>query len=181
LLEDKTIEMNIIRMENFFNFTKEVAMERVLRGKVGPIASLFVIITFGILLGVTTVIAQETEEIAPDQGFDIITILQGQSASVSVSQSTNYGFHTVFVTTIGNSSLTAALTPKAGAGTGWWTLMVIGARSRLFADFAFGLIPWTGNTVTIDIPSPGFGLVLTSVFYTVLPEGGGGYTIAVRP
>jgi hypothetical protein len=155
-------------------------MERVLRRKLGPIASLFLIITVGILLGVTPVIAQETEDIAPDQGFDLVTILQGQAASVSVSQSTPYGFHTVFVTTIGNSSLTAALTPKSGAGMGWWTLMVIGARSRLFADYSFGLIPWTGNTVTIDIPSPGFGLVLASAFYTVLPEGGGGYTIAVR-
>jgi hypothetical protein len=166
-------------MKFYLTSKREVAMERVLRGKLGPIASLFLIITVGILLGVTPVIAQE--EIAPEQGFDIVTILQGQAASVSVSQSTAYGFHTVFVTTIGNSSLTAALTPKSGAGMGWWTLMVIGARSRLFADYSFGLIPWTGNTVTIDIPSPGFGVVLASAFYTVLPESGGGYTIAVRP
>lgn len=155
-------------------------MKRVLKGTVGHVLSLLMIITFGFLLGVTAVSAQEIEDITPDQGFDIITILQGQSASVSVSQTTNYGFHTVFVTTIGNSSLTAALTPKSG-GAGWWTLMVIGARSRTFIAYSFGLVPWTGAPATVDIPSPGFGLVLSSMFYTVLPEGTGGYTLAIRP
>ena len=155
-------------------------MEMVLRGKFGPMASLFVIVTFGILLGVSTVTAQETETIAPNQGFDLVTILQGQSASVAVSQTTPFGFHSVFVTTIGNSTLTAALTPKAGAGAGWWTLMVIGARSRTFTAFSYGLLPWSGPAVTIDIPSPGFGLVLSSAFYTILPDSGGGYTIAIR-
>jgi hypothetical protein len=160
-------------------------MERVLSGKVGPVVSLLLIITVGILFGVTAVAAQETEAIAPDQGFDIVTVLQGQTASVGVTQATNYGFHTVFVTTIGNSSLTAALTPKTiptGSGSGWWTLMVIGARSRIFVDYSFGLVPWTGNTVTIDMPSPGFGVVLSSMFYTVLPPepGIGGYTLSIR-
>jgi len=154
-------------------------MERVLRGKVGPVVSLLLILTVGILFGVTTVTAQETEDITPDQGFDIITILQGQSASVSVSQTTSYSFHSVFVTSIGNSTLTAALTPRSG-GAGWWTVMVIGARSRTFIDYSFGLVPWGGTSATVDIPSPGFGLVLATQFYTVLPEGAGGYTIAIR-
>jgi len=170
--------MNANRIALLFNFKKEVAMERVLRGKCAPLVSLFLIIAVGMVLGVATVTAQE--DIAPDQTFDIVTILQGQSASVTVTQTTPYSFHTVFVTSIGNSSLTAALTPRSGAGMGWWSVMVIGARSRTFVDYSFGLVPWSGTAATVDIPSPGFGLVLASQFYTLLPEGGGSYTIAIR-
>jgi hypothetical protein len=58
--------------------------------------------------------------------------------------------------------------------------MVIGARSRTFIDYSFGLVPWAGQAVTIDIPnSTSFGLVLSTVFFTVFPEGGAGYTIGI--
>ncbi len=162
-------------------------MERVLRGKVGPIASLFLIITFGILLGVTPVIAQETEEILPDQGFQFVTILQGQVASVAVTQTANYDVTVVFVTTLGNSTLGATLTPKTvpgGSGMGWWSLMAISPKGRTYVDFSFGLVPWTGNPVTVDVPSTGFGIVVASQFYTVMPAESPavspGYTLSIK-
>jgi hypothetical protein len=155
-------------------------MKRILRERVELAVSMFLIITFGILLGVATVQAQGTEDIAPNQSFDIVTLLQGQRASLTVSQSAPFGFHTVFVTSIGNSSLSATLTNLPSNTLGWWTLMVIGARSRTFIDYSFGLVPWAGQAVTIDIPnSTSFGLVLSTVFFTVFPEGGAGYTIGI--
>jgi hypothetical protein len=155
-------------------------MKSVLRGRVEVAVSLFLIMTFTILLGVTTVTAQETEEIAPNQSFDIITLLQGQSASLSVSQTAPFGFHTVFVTTIGNSSLGAALQSLTPNTMGWWTLMVIGARSRTFVDYSFGLVPWSGQRAQVDIPSPGYGLVLSTVFFTVFPDdGGASYNLSI--
>jgi hypothetical protein len=155
-------------------------MKSVLRGRVEAAVSLFLIMTFAILLGVTTVTAQETEDIAPNQSFDIITLLQGQSASLSVSQTAPFGIHTVFVTTIGNDSLGATLQSLTPNTLGWWTLMVIGARSRTFVDYSFGLVPWSGQRAQVDIPSPGYGLVLSTVFFSVFPEdGGASYNLSI--
>lgn len=155
-------------------------MKRILRGRVALAVSLFLIMTFGILLGVTTVTAQETGDIAPNQSFDIITLLQGQSASLSVSQTAPFGVHSVFVTTIGNDSLGATLQSLTPNTLGWWTLIVIGARSRTFVDYSFGLVPWSGQRAQVDIPSPGYGLVLSTVFFSVFPEdGGASYNLSI--
>ena len=147
-------------------------MKRILGGKLEVAVSVFLIIAFGIFLGATAVAAQETEDIAPDQSFDIITLLQGQSATLGVSVTTPFSVHSVFVTTIGNASLGATLSGITSKTMGWWTLMVIGARSRTFIDYSFGLVPWGGQKQVVDIPSPGFGLVLSTVFFTVFPEDG---------
>ena len=148
-------------------------MKRILGGKFALAVCAFLIIAFGAFLGVTAVAAQGTEDIAPDQSFDIITLLQGQSATLSVSQNTPYGFHSVFVTSLGNSSITARLQSLTPNTMGWWTVMLIGYRSRTLVDFSFGLVPWSGQAVTIDLTEDrGFGLVLSTVFFTVFPEDG---------
>jgi len=161
-------------------------MKGILRGRVELAVSLFLIIAFGIFLGVRTVAAQEVQDITPDQTFSLpVTLLQGQSASLTVSQKAPFGFHTVFVTTIGNAALSAQLsnltktTAEGNFTMGWWTLMVIGARSRTFVDYTFGLVPWGGPKVLVDIPSPGYGLVLSSVFFTVFPENGASYSLTI--
>jgi hypothetical protein len=158
-------------------------MKRILGGKFALAVSAFLIIAFGAFLGVTAVAAQGTEDIAPDQSFDIITLLQGQSATLSVSQNTPYGFHSVFVTSLGNSSITARLQSLTPNTLGWWTVMLIGYRSRTLVDFSFGLVPWSGQAVTIDLTEDrGFGLVLSTVFFTVFPEdGGASYSLSVGP
>ena len=158
-------------------------MKRILGGKFALAVSAFLIIAFGAFLGVTAVAAQGTEDIAPDQSFDIITLLQGQSATLSVSQNTPYGFHSVFVTSLGNSSITARLQSLTPNTMGWWTVMLIGYRSRTLVDFSFGLVPWSGQGVTIDLTEDrGFGLVLSTVFFTVFPEdGGASYSLSVGP
>ena len=155
-------------------------MKRILGGKFVLAVSAFLIIAFGAFLGVTAVAAQETEDIAPDQTYDIITLLQGQSASLSVSQTAPFGVHSVFVTTIGNDSLGATLQSLTPNTLGWWTLIVIGARSRTFVDYSFGLVPWSGQRAQVDIPSPGYGLVLSTVFFSVFPEdGGASYNLSI--
>ena len=158
-------------------------MKRILGGKFALAVSAFLIIAFGAFLGVTAVAAQGTEDIAPDQSFDIITLLQGQSATLSVSQNTPYGFHSVFVTSLGNSSISAKLQSITSNTLGWWTVMLIGYRSRTLVDFSFGLVPWSGQAVTIDLTEDrGFGLVLSTVFFTVFPEdGGASYSLSVGP
>ena len=158
-------------------------MKRILGGKFALAVSAFLIIAFGAFLGVTAVAAQGTEDIAPDQSFDIITLLQGQSGSVSVSQNAPFGFHSVYVTSIGNSSISAKLQSLTPNTLGWWTVMLIGYRSRTLVDFSFGLVPWSGQAVTIDLTEDrGFGLVLSTVFFTVFPEdGGASYSLSVGP
>jgi hypothetical protein len=149
-------------------------MKRILGGKFALAVSVFLIIAFGAFLGVTAVAAQEAEDIAPDQAYDIITLLQGQSATLSVSQSAPYGFHSVFVTSIGNPTIGATLTGVADKMTmGWWTVMLIGYRSRTLVDFSFGVVPWGGVKASIDLTEDaGFGLVLSTVFLSVMPESG---------
>ena len=156
-------------------------MKRILGGKFALAVSAFLIIAFGAFLGVTAASAQGTEDIAPDQSYDIITLLKGQSASLSVSQTAPYGFHSVFVTSIGNSSVGAGLSALTPNTMGWWTLMVIGYRSRTLADFTFGLVPWSGQRIQIDLTEDaGFALVLSTVFFTVFPDdGGASYNLSV--
>ena len=148
-------------------------MKRILGGKFVLAVSAFLIIAFGAFLGVTAVGAQETEDIAPDQSYDIITLLQAQSATLGVSQTAPFGFHSVFVTSIGNPSIGVSLTGITQNTMGWWTVMLIGYRSRTLVDFSYGLVPWSGPKATIDLTEDrGFGLVLSTVFFTVFPEDG---------
>jgi len=148
-------------------------MKRILGGKFVLAVSAFLIIAFVAFLGLTAVAAQETEDIAPDQTYDIITLLQGQSATLGVSQTAPFGFHSVFVTSIGNPSIGATLTGITSNTMGWWTVMLIGYRSRTLVDFSYGLVPWSGPKATIDLTEDrGFGLVLSTVFFTVFPEDG---------
>jgi hypothetical protein len=154
-------------------------MKRIYSEKVEWALSMFIIVAFGMFLGVATVAAQETQDITPDQTFRNIILLQGQSATLSVSQSAPFGYNTVFVTTIGNKSLGASLAGLPSTSLGWWTLMVIGAGSRTFVDFSFGLVPWSGPRATIDIPSPGYGLIFSTVFFTKFPENGANYNLSI--
>jgi hypothetical protein len=148
-------------------------MKRILGGKFALAVSAFLIIAFGAFLGVTAVAAQGTEDIAPDQSFHIINLLQGQSGSLTVSQNTPYGFHSVFVTSLGNASMSAKIQSITPNTLGWWTVMLIGYRSRTLVDFQLGLVPWSGPAAVIDLTEDrGFGLVLSTVFFTVFPEEG---------
>lgn len=138
------------------------------------VVSFLLIITFGILLGVTTVTAQEIEDITPDQTFDIITLLQGQSATLGVSQSVPFGFHTVLVTSLGNRTLGASVLGFSSDALGWWTITALGTGGKNFADYKLGLVPWSGQRALIDIsPGGSFAIVFSTVFLTKLPETGG--------
>ncbi len=143
---------------------------------------MFLIIAFGAFLGVTAVAAQETEDIAPDQTYDIISpACRVESARLTVSPTAPFGFHSVFVTFLGNKSIGAGLDGLTPNTMGWWTVMLIGYRSRTLVDFSYGLVPWSGPRATIDLTDDrGFGLVLSTVFFTVFPEdGGASYNLSI--
>ena len=156
-------------------------MKRVHKGKVEHVVSLLLIITFGILLGVTTVTAQEQQE----DLIDFVTLFQGQSGSASTTQSTPFASHSVFVTSIGNRTLGATLSGMPNDTLGWWTMTLVGTGGKNFSDFKFGLLPWGVPKAAIDIGSPvSFGLAISSVFITnktaaELASKPVGYSIAV--
>ena len=143
-------------------------MKRVHKGKVEHVVSLLLLITFGILLGVTTVTAQEIEDIAPDQSFEYLPLLQGQRATLGVTQSTPYGVYSVLVTSIGNKTLGASISNLPPDTTGWWTISAVGTGAKNgYSAIKLGLVPWSGLTATINIGTGGsFALVFSTVFIT---------------
>ena len=116
------------------------------------------------------------------QNWDYVTIYQNQSATVDTSQLTPIGSHFVFVTTIGNSSLSAGISNISSGSKGFWLITVIGTGRRTPVDFAGGIIPWSsGLKATIDLQrgTPfNFGFVMTSLFLTAA-EDNVGYRITI--
>ena len=116
------------------------------------------------------------------QLFDYVTIFQGQSATVSVSQLTPIGSHFVGVTTIGNVSLGAGITGITPGTQGFWFILVLGTGTTQVADLAGGFIPWnSGQRAVIDLQratSLNFGLVVTTLIFTAA-EGEVGYNISI--
>ena len=116
------------------------------------------------------------------QNWDYITLFQGQSASVGASQSTPVGSHFVWVTTIGNRSLGAAINSIRGATAGFWLITVLGTGTTQVANVAGGFIPWnSGQRAVIDLQQStnlNFGLVITTLLVTAA-DGPAGYNITV--
>ena len=116
------------------------------------------------------------------QAFDYIQLFQGQSATVSVSQTTPIGSHFVWVTTIGNRSLGAGITGISSGSAGFWFVLVLGTGTTQPADLAGGFIPWSsGQRAVIDLQrgsNLNFGLVVTTLIITAA-EGEVGYNISI--
>ena len=116
------------------------------------------------------------------QNFDYITLFQGQSAQVDVTQQTSIGSHFVWVTTIGNVSLGAGIQNISGATSGFWLIYVLGTGTTQPAALAGGFIPWnSGQRAVIDLQrntSLNFGLIAT----TLIISGGeppAGYRVSI--
>lgn len=134
--------------------------------------SLPLIIAIALLVNVTIAKAEDGDSINPDQLAPIrsISLLQGQTTSVGLSQLTPFGFNSVAVTSIGNTVASATLGAITSPGTlpfptGFHITFIIGTGGRTFADMTIGIVPWAGVAATIDIGTPvAFFLATTSVF-----------------
>lgn len=126
--------------------------------------SLPLIIATALLIHGTPALAQELNPVQS------VTLLQGQSASIGLSQTTPFGFNTVAVTSIGNTSFTATLGSISADGnlpfpTGLHITTAFGTGGRTFFDIKFGVVPWGGVAATIDIGTPvSFCIATTSVW-----------------
>ncbi|MCK5515208.1 MAG: hypothetical protein KAJ00_11965 [Deltaproteobacteria bacterium] len=104
-------------------------------------ASLSLIITFAFLINA---------DITRAQTFDTMFLLGGQGASSGTSSTQPASFHTIWVTSIANSTLSATISgPSSGSGIAW--VMIFGTGGKNWGDIAFGPVPNSGIKVLIDI------------------------------
>lgn len=153
---------------------KEVKMKGLRKAeRVYLCVSLPLIIAIALLINVTSAKAEDGNSINPDQALNpvrTVTLIQGQSASLSLSQSAPFGFNSVAITSLGNTTASATLGTISAPGnlpfpTGFHITFIIGTGGRTFADIAVGVVPWGGTAATIDIGTPvSFVLATTTVF-----------------
>ena len=165
-------------------------MEGLRRGK-GLYLLVGIIVTLGILMSGNVAKAEDGDSISPDQLLNpvrSITLLQGQSASVGLSQIGPYGFNSVAVTSIGNTVASATLgsisAPSNLILTGLHITFIIGTGSFSPADMSVGFVPWGGTAATIDIGPISLFWATTNVFIfsdePITPENPATYTLTVR-
>ena len=154
--------------------------------KVSPFVSLFLIAILTLMICVPIAGAEEVGSfINPLQTFDYVILLDGQSASSDTSSAAPFGVHTVGVMAYGHSSLSATISvsgPKSATGLAWVGL--IGTGGRHWGDFAFGPVPNSGITASIDLGEyTSFSLVTGGVFIfspTVSGDDPAKYSINVK-
>ena len=119
--------------------------------------SLSLIITFAFLINAN---------LAGAQTFDTMLLLEGQTASSSTSATTPAAFHSIWVTSIGNSTLSATLNgPSGESGVAW--VMLFGTGGANWGDFAFGPVPNSGIKATIQIGQGlSFSIVMGGILLT---------------
>jgi len=103
--------------------------------------SLFLIITFAFLINA---------DLTRAQTFDTMLLLQGQGASSGTSSTQPASFHTIWITDVGNVTLSATISgPSSGSGIAW--VMIFGTGGKNWGDIAFGPLPNSGIKALIDI------------------------------
>ena len=155
--------------------------------------SLLLIIAIALLVNGNVAKAENGDSINPDQALSpirSITLLQGQSASVGLSQIGPYGFNSVAVTSIGNSVASATLSSISVPGatlpfpTGLHITYIIGTGGRTFAAMQVGAVPWAGIAATIDVGLISFIWATTNVFIVsdvpITPENPATYSLTIR-
>jgi len=103
--------------------------------------SLSLIITFAFLINA---------DLTRAQTFDTMLLLQGQGASSGTSSTQPASFHTIWITDVGNVTLSATISgPSSGSGIAW--VMIFGTGGKNWGDIAFGPVPNSGIKALIDI------------------------------
>jgi len=112
-------------------------------------------------------IADELQVITPNQSFSYVILLSGNTINISNTQITPFGAHSVFVTSIGNRTLSANLQSLTSSASGLWFISLFGTGGRTWAGFSMGVIPATSPAAIIDIGSGvSFALATVNLFVT---------------
>ena len=141
--------------------------------KTSLFVSLSLIITFTLLLYVNSARAEDTASINPNLGLDFVILLEGQSATIGTSQEVPFDLHTVGVISIGNSTLSAEIQSLPSDTSGLACLGLVSTGAKAMGDFAFGLIPNNGISVSTGIDDAiSYGLVTSTLllFSEASPE-----------
>jgi hypothetical protein len=103
-----------------------------------------------------------------NQAMDTVSLLSGQSASFTTTQTTPFSFHSVGVLSIKNKRLTATFTANTSGASGFWLLTMIGTGKINWYDIGYGFtFPSGGPTAEVDVSRGiSFGLATVSVFLT---------------
>jgi hypothetical protein len=128
--------------------------------------------------------AEELNIIKPNQSFDYIVLLSGNSINITTTQAVPFGVHSIWLTSIGNRNLTANMQRISSAASGLWFLSLVGTGGEKGRDFSLGTIPTTSPPAEIEI-----GVNLSFVFVTVFlyvtspvdTENPVSYTIRIAP
>ena len=152
--------------------------------------SLLLIIAIALLVNGNVAKAENGDSINPDQLLNpirSITLLQGQSGSVGLSQIGPYGFNAVAVTSYGNTVRSASLGAISAPGTlpiGLHITFIIGTGGRTPAAMQIGVVPWAGIAATIDCGAISFIWATTNVYILsdepITPENPATYSLTIR-
>lgn len=142
--------------------------------KTSLFVSLSLIITLAFLINTN---------LARAQTFDSMLLLQGQTASSGATSPNPASFHTIWITDIGNTTLSATISvsrPSGATGLAW--VMILGTGGRNWGDIAFGPVPNSGIKALIDIGgNVSFAIAMGGVVLSspVSSESPAGYSISI--
>jgi len=121
------------------------------------------LISIALLFYTAHAIADDGEN--PNPSFRYVTLLSGNTINVVTTQITPFGVHSVFVTSIGNRTLTANVSNLTASASGLWFVSLFGTGGIKWTGSSFGVIPATSPAAQIDIgPEVSFALATATLF-----------------
>jgi len=148
------------------------------------ILNLLLIIYIIAIINVDNLKAEESNIITPTQSFDYVVLLSGNSINITTTQATPFGFHSVWLTSIGNWNLTANMQRISSSASGFWLLSLMGTGGQKGRDFSLGVIPATSPPAEIEIGgNVSFAFVTVFLYVTSQVDADNPieYTIRIAP
>ena len=136
------------------------------------------------IINVDNLKAEESHIITPTQSFDYVVLLSGNSINITTTQATPFGFHSVWLTSIGNWNLTANMQRISSSASGFWLLSLMGTGGQKGRDFSLGVIPATSPPAEIEIGGNVSFAFVTVFLYVTSPIDADNpieYTIRIAP
>ena len=148
------------------------------------ILGLLFIINIVAIIPVNYTNAEESYVITPNQTFDYVVLLSGNSISITATQAVPFGYHSIWLTSMGNRNLTANLQSISSSANGLWFLSLMGTGGQKGRDFSLGVIPATSPPAEIEIGGDiSFAFVTVFLYITssVDADNPVDYTIRIAP
>lgn len=131
--------------------------------KESPVLMVWLIIA--LLIATAPAVADDAE--IPAQSFNYVTLLSGNTINVVTTQINPFGVHSVFVTSIGNRTLTASVQKLTDSASGLWFVSLFGTGGTKWIGSSVGVIPATSPAAQIDIGGElSFALATVTLFVT---------------